>query len=88
MFQYHGYSGPCPKPPLAPSEESRVFHAEAGVRFERHEETGDVTIHLPSGSVRVKSNTWVSAVAEMTVHGAHVNHAAFKSMHTGIGDAV
>ena len=74
--------------PLAKAEESHVFHAEAGVRFERHDETGDVTIHTPGGSVRVPSNTWVSAVAEMTCHGGQVNHAAFKIMHTGIGTEV
>jgi hypothetical protein len=91
MFNFHGYSGPCPKEPLpkvVKSTDSRTFNAERGVSFQRHEETGDVTIHMPNGSVRLLSNTWISAVAEMTVHGAQVNHETFKAMHTGVGGSV
>lgn len=70
------------------TEQLRVFNAEHGVQFERHEETGDVTLHVEGMKIRLASNTWISAVAEMTVHGAQVNHEAFKAMHTGIGGSV
>lgn len=49
MFNYHGYSGPCPKPPLpkTPTLEDRMRELLRGYRASRigHEECRNLTGH-------------------------------------------
>lgn len=57
MFKYHGYSGPCPKPPLSvPKNEVRRFDAESWV-----------CVHCRQNSdvVQVTSNIADEATAEL-----------------------
>ena len=48
MFKYHGYSGPCPKPPLPRKPALRDVAQKLVSLFvwEQSEETGEVVPHL------------------------------------------
>jgi len=61
MFKFHGYSGPCPKPPL-PREPAGEYH------FERCE-NGDVMLMYPGNSIRIPKAHWCSVIAQMSYYG-------------------
>lgn len=68
--------------------ENVTFHAKCDLSFERHDETGDVTVHLGQHSVRLDAATWISAIAAMCAAGDQAAHESAKQFHRSIGSAV
>lgn len=61
MFNYHGFSGPCPKPPLPVNPESRA--AEIEREIERASDS--VVDHCECGAPRTAHKYWQDRVYEV-----------------------
>lgn len=89
MFNYHGYSGPCPKPPLTAT--ARVFHAKDGLCFARLE-SGDVRVSKRQSSASdaplildetIPADVWASVMASMSAAGEAATIDKAKELHKG-----
>lgn len=68
--------------------ESVIYNVDDGLQFERHDETGDVTVHMEGMTSRIPENVWISIIASMCAAGEQAAHADAKLFHKSIGTSV
>lgn len=84
MFNFHGYSGPCPKPPLPKPKPLVKFYRESN---------GDVTVEIKNGwgelqaKETIEQGHWISNVLNMSSFGERPgDYHAWLKHHAGEKD--
>lgn len=65
MFKFHGYSGPCPKPPLPPKRQAEPH--EDDVCMQRIEVEFAIPVYFPAGALR-ELDGLLSSVIRMKIN--------------------
>lgn len=73
MFKFHGYSGPCPKPPLARPAMSEAKHTPGPWSFRTDGVTGDNGIHADGTGIFAEAFADIRRAGEDARDEAHAN---------------
>ena len=81
MFKYHGYSGPCPKPPKEPTAAPEVevwgiHHPEIGFRFQGvcvSTDIEDAIMWANAENIVDGTDKWKARKFRLSVHQSAIN---------------